>query len=95
MGCINWIENHKDLFIAIGVRVGPVAAVWVGFLTSNRQAKALIRATELQIRAAALREYRQKKVEKLRDEVTAEIDYVSKLRFKQQSAGRTARMLWQ
>jgi len=41
----------------------------------------------MQIRASALRDYRQRNVEKLREEIAAEIFYVSELRFKQQDIG--------
>ena len=41
----------------------------------------------MQIRAAAFREYRQRNNEKLREELAAEIFYVSELRFNQQKMG--------
>ena len=41
----------------------------------------------MQIRASALRDYRQRNIEKLREEIAAEIFYVSELRFKQQEIG--------
>lgn len=87
IGCVNWIEAHKDLFIALGAFLSPFAAVLIGLISSKWQAAALLRSTRMQIRASALRDYRQRNVEKLREEIAAEIFYVSQLRFKQQEVG--------
>ena len=87
MSCVAWVEAHKDFFIAIGALLSPFAAVLIGLMVSKRQAAALLKSTRMQIGASALRDYRQRNVEKLREEVAAEIFYVSQLRFKQQEVG--------
>jgi hypothetical protein len=87
ISCIRFVEAHKDFFIAIGALLSPFAAVLIGLISSKWQAAALLRSTSMQIRASALREYRQRNIEKLREEITAEIFYVSDLRFKQQEVG--------
>ena len=87
IGCVRWIEAHKDLFLALGALLSPFAAVLIGLISSKWQAAALLRSTRMQIRASALRDYRQRNVEKLREEIGAEIFYVSELRFKQQDIG--------
>src|SRR5437763_1213016 len=87
MSCVAWVEARKDFFIAIGALLSPFAAVLIGLISSKWQAAALLRSTRMQIRASALRDYRQRNVEKLREEIAAEIFYVSELRFKQQDIG--------
>src|SRR5438309_3884275 len=87
MSCVTWVEAHKDFLIAIGALLSPFAAVLIGLVSSRWQAAALLKATRLQIRASALRDYRQRNVEKLREEIAAEIFYISELRFKQQEIG--------
>jgi hypothetical protein len=61
--------------------------VFIGLISSKRQAAALLESTRMQVRASALRDYRQRNVEKLREEIAAEIFYVSQSRFKQQEVG--------
>src|SRR5436305_5755505 len=85
--CVVWVEARKDFFLAIGALLSPFAAVFIGLQSSKRQAIALLKSTRMQIRASALRDYRQRNVEKLREEIAAEIFYVSQLRFKQQEVG--------
>jgi len=85
--CVAWVEAHKDFFLVIGALLAPFAAVFIGLKSSKRQAAALLKSTRMQIRASALRDYRQRNVEKLREEIAAEIFHVSQLRFKQQEVG--------
>jgi len=85
--CVVWVEAHKDFFLAIGALLSPFAAVFIGLQSSKRQAIALLKSTRMQIRASALRDYRQRNVEKLREEIAAEIFYVSQMRYKQQQVG--------
>src|SRR6266699_5849255 len=87
MSCVAWVEAHNDFFIAIGALLSPFAAVLIGLMSSKWQAATLLKSTRMQIRASALRDYRQRNVEKLREEIAAEIFYVSQLRFKQQEVG--------
>src|SRR6266699_4178838 len=87
MSCVTWVEAHKDFFLALGALLSPFAAVLIGLISSKWQAAALLRSTRMQIRASALRDYRQRNVEKLREEIAAEIFYISQLRFKQQEVG--------
>ncbi len=86
-GCVTWVEAHKDFFIVIGALLSPFAAVLSGLMSSKWQAATLLKSTRMQIRASALRDYRQRNVEKLREEIAAEIFYISQLRFKQQDVG--------
>ncbi len=85
--CVLWIQAHKDFFLVIAALLSPFAAVFVGLKSSKRQATALLQATRLQICTNALRDYRQRNIEKLRDEIASEIHYVSQMRFKQQQVG--------
>jgi hypothetical protein len=87
VSCFTLIEAHKDFFVAIGALLSPFAAVFVGLMAARWQAASLLKSTRMQIRASALRDYRQRNVEKLREEIAAEIFYVSELRFKQQEIG--------
>ncbi len=88
---ISWIEVHKDFCLVVAALsaavVGPFAAVFVGLVSSKRQARTLLEATRMQILAGAFREYRQQNIEKLREELAAELFYVSQLRFGQQKLG--------
>ena len=84
---VAWVEAHKDFFLAIGALLSPFAAVFIGLKSSKQQAVALLKSTRMQIRASALGDYQQRNVEKLREEIAAEIFYVSQLRFKQQEIG--------
>ena len=87
IGCVTWVEAHKDFLVAIGALLSPFAAVLIGLVSSKWQAATMLKSTRMQIRASALRDYRQRNVEKLREEIAAEIFYVSQLRFKQQEVG--------
>jgi len=84
---LRWIEVHKDFWLVIAALVAPFAAVFVALVSSKRQAQALLEATQMQIRSAAFREYRQRNIEKLREELAAQIFYLSELRFGQQELG--------
>ena len=88
---VNWIELHKDFCLVIAAfcaaLLSPFAAVVVAFVSAKRQARALLEATGMQVRAGAVREYRQRNIEKLREELAAEIFYVSQLRMGQQKLG--------
>ena len=84
---ITWIEAHKDFFVAMGAFLSPFAAVFIGIVSSKWQSASLLKSTRMQIYASALRDYRQRNVEKLREEIAAEIFYISQLRFKQQEVG--------
>ena len=90
MGCVTWVEAHKDFLVAIGALLSPFAAVLIGLVSAKWQAVTMLKSTRMQIRASALRDYRQRNVEKLREEIAAEIFYVSQLRFKQQEVGLDA-----
>jgi hypothetical protein len=85
--CVTWVEAHKDFFLVIAALLAPFAAVLIGLVSSKWQAVTMLKSTRMQIRASALRDYRQRNVEKLREEIAAEIFYVSQLRFKQQDVG--------
>jgi hypothetical protein len=87
VACVSWVEAHKDFFLVMGALVAAFGAVFVGLYSSRRQAKALLESTRMQIRAGALREYRQRNIDKLREELAAEMFYVSQLRFKHQKVG--------
>jgi len=84
---VKWIETNKDFFLAIGALLAPFAAVLIGFVASKRQAVTLLESTRMQIRASALRDYRQRGVEKLREEIAAQIFYMEQLPSKHQEFG--------
>jgi hypothetical protein len=84
---VAWVEAHKDFLLVIAALLSPFAAVFIGLTSSKRQAAALLESTRMQIRASALRDYRQRNVEKLREEIAMEIFYISQLRYKQQEIG--------
>jgi hypothetical protein len=76
---INWFEYHKDLWLALGALLSPFAAVAVGLFVAKSQARALLLSTQLQVRASGLRDYQQKLIEKLREELAAQIFEVSQM----------------
>jgi hypothetical protein len=79
---VTWIETHKNFFLATGALLAPFAAVFIGLVASRMQAAALLKSTRMQIQASALRDYRQRNVEKLREEIAAELFDIHKLRSK-------------
>lgn len=87
MRYITWFEVHKDFCLAIGALLAPFAAVLVALVSAKWQAAALLKSTRMHVRANAFRDYRQRNIEKLREEIAAEIFYVSELRFWQQQTG--------
>jgi hypothetical protein len=87
ISCVRLIEAHKDFFVAMGAFLSPFAAVLIGLISSRWQASALLKSTSMQIRASALRDYRQRNIEKLREEIASEIFYIADLRLKQQEIG--------
>jgi len=84
---VTWIETHKDFCIAMGALLSPFAAVFIGLMASKWQAATLLKSTRMQIRASSLRDYRQRNVEKLREEIAAQIFYYAQLRIKHQEVG--------
>jgi len=71
---VSWVEVHKDFFLVVAALIAPLAVMVV------------LISTRMQIRAGALRDYRQRNVEKLREEL-AETAYVDQLRIGQQEFG--------
>ena len=59
IGFVTWVETHKDFCIAIGALLSPFAAVLIGLVAAKWQATTLLNSTRMQIRANALRDYRQ------------------------------------
>src|SRR4051794_8099246 len=90
MKFVRWVETHKDFFLAIGVLLSPVAAVVIGLVTSKWQGKVLLESTRLQVEASALRDYRQGLIDKLREELAAQIWYVCQFRIKHVALGASA-----
>ncbi len=73
---VSWVEVHKDFFLVVAALIAAFAAVTVGLIS-----------TLWQIHAGALRDYRQRNVEKLREELAAETAYVRQFRFGQHEFG--------
>jgi hypothetical protein len=84
---VKFIETHSNFFLAIGALLAPFAAVAIDLVASRMQATALLKSTRMQVHASALRDYRQRDVEKLREEIAAEIFHVAQLALKQQEVG--------
>ena len=80
MCIITWIERNKDFFLVIAALLAPFAAVFVGLAAAKKQSKALIESTTLQVRSAALRDVRQRSLEKLRDELAAQVYAIIELK---------------
>jgi hypothetical protein len=80
MGSFTWlvhsVEEHHDFFLVVAAllaaSVGPIAAIWIG---------------ARQIRASRMTEYRATILQKLRDELAAELFYVSQLAMRWQTFG--------
>ena len=73
-------EQHKEAVVAIAALLSPFAAVWAALIASKRASRAALEAARIQTRANVVTAYQQRLIDQLREEMAAEIAYISYLR---------------
>ena len=73
---LHFVEQHHDFFLVVAAMLaaslGPIAAIWIG---------------SRQIHVSRMTEYRATVLQKLRDELAAELFYVSQFAMRWQTSG--------